>query len=334
MQPGRIAIIGDGAWATAIAQLLCARNSVTLWGRSPEYIAEMQASRRNTRYLQGHPLPEALRLTAVMPEAVDGADYIVLASPTQYARKSLERLSESGFHSRQILINLSKGIEVGTLHRISTICAEVLGSIRYAVLSGPSHAEEVVLSVPTAVVVASSDPVIAKQVQDLFMGDDFRVYRSDDVVGVELGGALKNVFAIAAGICDGMGLGDNSKAALITRGIAEMARLGTTLGGRQETFAGLSGVGDMIVTCMSRHSRNRFVGENLGKGLPLDAIVARMGTVVAEGIKTTTSAFELAKLHRVETPIINEVHAGLYEGKDCRQGLTDLMRRKAKSEND
>jgi glycerol-3-phosphate dehydrogenase (NAD(P)+) len=202
------------------------------------------------------------------------------------------------------------------------------------VLSGPSHAEEVAQRIPTAVVVASKGAEIANRVQDAFMNNRFRVYTSDDVVGVELAGALKNVFAIAAGICDGMAFGDNTKAALITRGIAEMARLGQMLGGRPETFSGLSGVGDMIVTCTSGHSRNRHVGEQLGKGLALDDVIASMGRSVAEGVSTTRSAYELARENAVETPIIREIYAGLYQGKDPREGVRDLMTRAARCERE
>ena len=218
---------------------------------------------------------------------------------------------------------------------MSELCSEVLTPQRqYTVLSGPSHAEEVSRKCPTAVVVASENTQCAKKVQQAFMNDYFRVYTSDDIIGVELGGALKNVFAIAAGIIDGMELGDNPKAALITRGIAEMARLGMALGGFYETFSGLSGIGDMIVTCTSGHSRNRHVGEELGRGKKLEQILDDMGMVVAEGVKTAKSAHNLALNIGIETPIINEIYAGLYEGKDPRIGVKDLMTRKAKKEMD
>jgi glycerol-3-phosphate dehydrogenase (NAD(P)+) len=215
---------------------------------------------------------------------------------------------------------------------MSELCEAVLGKNRYCVLSGPSHAEEVALKCPTAIVAASTDVNTAETVQKAFMNEFFRVYTATDVVGVELGGSLKNVFAIASGILDGMCLGDNSKAALMTRGIAEMARLGVALGGRTETFSGLSGIGDLIVTCISRHSRNRHVGEELGRGRKIKDVLNEMGLVVAEGVKTAESAYNLALNHNVETPIINEVYAGLYLGKDPRQGVKDLMARKARKE--
>jgi len=277
-------------------------------------------------------LPEEIQLTDSISDAVVGADLIVLASPTQFARNCMMQISEVGLKSHQIIVNVSKGIEVGTLKRLSEMCSEILGPCNYTAISGPSHAEEVVKGAPTLVVAASTNPEISKTVQTAFMNPVFRIYTTEDVTGVELGGALKNVYAIAAGISDGMGLGDNSKAALITRGIAEMAKLGVALGGQQETFSGLSGVGDMIVTCASKHSRNRYVGEQLGKGNSLDDIIQKMGMVIAEGVETSKSAYELAKKCGIEAPIINEVYAGLYEGKDSRQGLKDLMTRKARTE--
>ncbi len=329
----KIAVISDGAWATAIALLLVKnKHDIHLWGPFPEYIEEMKISRKNTRYLKGHALPDEINLTHSIDEAIIGAELVVLASPTQYARKCLQDISKIGLTTNQIVVNVSKGIEIDSLKRISQMCHEVLGKINYVVLSGPSHAEEVVKGVPTAVVAASENSDMSQKVQNTFMNPVFRVYTTEDVTGVELGGALKNVYAIAAGISDGIGLGDNTKAALITRGIAEMARLGVALGGQQETFSGLSGVGDMIVTCASSHSRNRFVGEQMGKGLNLESIKEKMGFVVAEGVETTKSAHALSKKWSIDTPIINEVYSDLYDGKDPRQGLTDLMTRKAKTE--
>ena len=327
-------VLSDGAWGTALAMTLCRNgHDVTIWGPFADYIEEMKTTRRNDRFLKGVALPDNLNLTADMPEAIAGSELLVLASPSQYARKTLTLLAESGFQRTQPIVDVAKGIELDTLKRMHEICREILGNRdRYAVLSGPSHAEEVARKVPTLVTVASKDADLAAFVQQAFMNEVFRVYTSDDVIGVELGGALKNVYAIAAGICDGMELGDNSKAALITRGIAEMSRLGTACGGKVKTFSGLSGIGDMIVTCGSKHSRNRFVGDELGKGRKLDDIIRDMGMVVAEGVKTAKSAYELAKLKGVETPIINEVYAGLYEDKDPRQGLRDLMTREAKEE--
>ncbi len=329
----KIAVVSDGAWATAIALLLVKnKHEIHLWGPFPEYIEGMKKSRKNTRYLKGHALPDDIILTHSMGEAIMNAELIVLASPTQYSRKCLQEISKIGLTTNQIVVNVSKGIEIGTLKRISQMCNEILGDINYVVLSGPSHAEEVVKGVPTAVVAASENPDLSQKVQNTFMNPVFRVYTTEDVTGVELGGSLKNVYAIAAGyqwMVWGLG---NTKAALITRGIAEMARLGVALGGQQETFSGLSGVGDMIVTCASSHSRNRFVGEQMGKGFRLESIKEKMGFVVAEGVETTKSAHALSKKWNIDTPIINEVYSDLYDNKDPRQGLTDLMTRKAKTE--
>lgn len=331
----KTAVLSDGAWGTALALTLLENgNQVTQWGPFPDYICEIRNSRKNDRFLPGITIPENLNLTENMKTAVEGAEVIVLASPSQYMRKTLEELAPL-YSKKQILVNVAKGIEMGSLKRMSELCTEVLGPDRsYTVLSGPSHAEEVSKRCPTAVVVGSEKPEDAEIIQNVFMNDNFRVYTSDDVLGIELGGALKNVFAIAAGIVDGMELGDNPKAALITRGIAEMARLGVALGGRFETFSGLSGIGDMIVTCTSGHSRNRHVGEELGRGKSIDEIQKGMGYVVAEGIKTAKSAYNLAMNAKVDTPIVNEIYSGIYLDKDPREGVKDLMSRKARKEVD
>lgn len=325
--------MSDGGWGTALA-LLLVRNghTVQLWGPFPDYIQEMYKSRENRLFLPGIPLAPELTLTADAAACASDADMIVMAAPSRFARTCFQTLQEANIPSSTPIVNVAKGIEVGSLARMSEMCAEILPKQPYAALSGPSHAEEVARQIPTAVVSASSDAALARHVQATFMNAEFRVYTSNDIVGVELGGALKNVFAIAAGICDGMQFGDNTKAALVTRGIAEMARLGMALGGNYETFSGLSGLGDMIVTCCSGHSRNRHVGEQLGQGKSLAEINAAMGKVVAEGVTTTQSAYALAQQCAIDTPIICEIHAGLYEGKDPRHGLRDLMTRAARPE--
>jgi glycerol-3-phosphate dehydrogenase (NAD(P)+) len=267
-----------------------------------------------------------------MCTAVADSELILLASPTQYTRSVLEKFKPFHNEDQHFLVNVAKGIENKTLLRVSEICAQVLGECSYVVLSGPSHAEEVVRGVPTTVTAASDDEALAVKVQDIFTSDTFRVYTSNDVLGLELGGALKNVMAIAAGIIDGMKLGDNPKAALITRGIAEMSRLGEALGGNPLTFSGLSGIGDLIVTCCSGHSRNRHVGEELGRGKKLDEILNEMGMVVAEGVKTTLSARELAQKAGIECPIINEIYAVLYENQTPQQAIKNLMSRPVKAE--
>jgi len=329
----KISVLSDGGWGTTLAMVLVDNgHSVTLWGPFPEYVEEMRRTRRNEKFLKSVTLPDALVLESDLARACDGVEIVVLAAPSQFMRGTLERLRAVPRPADLIYVNVAKGIEVDSCKRMSEIVAEVLGDVRYAILSGPSHAEEVSRKIPTVVMTASRDAAAARSVQQAFMNQYLRIYTSDDVVGAELGGSLKNVLALAAGILDGMGLGDNTKAALMTRGIVEMARLGEALGGRAETFSGLSGIGDLIVTCTSRHSRNRHVGEELGRGRKLAEIQREMGMVVAEGVKTASSAYALARKAGVDTPIVDEVHAVLYEDKDPRVAIRDLMQRDPKSE--
>ncbi len=327
----KISVISDGGWGTAIAlTLLDNKNDVTIWGMFPDYIEEMKEKRENFKFLKGITLPENLKLTADLDQAM-AADIIVLATPSQYLRNSLELIKKYDL-SNKIFIDLAKGIEVSTLKRMSEVVEEIVGEVRYVCLSGPSHAEEVAKKVPTTVVAASDDKEAALLTQQIFNNNYFRVYTGDDVIGAELGGALKNVFAIAAGAIDGLGMGDNTKAALMTRGVAELSRIGVALGGSQATFSGLSGIGDLIVTCTSTHSRNRHVGEQLGKGKKLKQIIEEMGMSVAEGVKTAKSAYEVISEKNIEAPIISEVYAVLYEDKDPRVAIRDLMNRPPKSE--
>jgi len=328
-----VTVLSDGSWGTALSMLLCRNgHNVTMWGPFPEYLDQMAASRENTKFLPGFKLHENLHIEKDMRAAVADSELILLASPTQYTRPVLEQFKAFHNKNRHFLVNVAKGIENKTLLRVSEICAEVLGECSYVVLSGPSHAEEVIRGVPTTVVAASNAEYLALKVQEVFTTATFRVYTSDDVLGLELGGALKNVMAIAAGIIDGMQLGDNPKAALITRGIAEMSRLGEALGGNPLTFSGLSGIGDLIVTCTSGHSRNRHVGEELGRGKKHDEILNEMGMVVAEGVKTTLSARELAQNAGIECPIINETYAVLYKNRTPQQAIKNLMSRPVKAE--
>ncbi len=325
-------VISDGAWGTALAlTLLQNKHQVTLWGPFADYIAEMTKTRNNSRFLPSMTLPKELNLSADMATAVKDSELIVLATPSQYLRQTLKQLKEC--YNGQLIVNVAKGIEKESLKRMSEISHEILGEdIRYCVLSGPSHAEETAKKLPTVVTIASLNETDAKIAQEAFMTDSFRVYTDVDIAGLELGGALKNVMAIAAGIADGMQLGDNPKAALITRAIVEMSRLGVALGGTEKTFTGLGGVGDLIVTCNSQHSRNRHVGEELGLGKSLDDILEAMGMVVAEGVVTTKSAYDLAKKHNIDTPIIDEVYKILYKNKPPKDALLELMTRSPKSE--
>ncbi len=328
-----ISVLGDGAWGSAIANLLDNNgHNVCLWGPFSDYIDEMIEKRANPKFLPGVKFSKKLELTSDLAEALKDSEILVLALPSHFMRGLLEKMKPLFDPKKHVLLNIAKGIENSSLKRTSEIVSEILGKSEYAVLSGPSHAEEVYKKVPTAIVVASENENVAKKIQKAFINDFFRVYCSTDIVGVELGGALKNVLAIAAGVVDGMGLGDNTKAALLTRGIAETARFAQVFGGKQETLSGLSGLGDLIVTCYSGHSRNRFVGEKLGKGFSLDQIQKELGMSVAEGVKTTKSVYNLAKQRGIEMPIVNELYAGLYDEKDPRESIRELMAREAKSE--
>lgn len=328
----QIGIIGAGGWGTALACIAADnQHNVVLWARQQSVAEEIAATRMNQLYLPGILIPPSIEVTA-NPAALESADMIILAVPTQYLREVL-RAHRFALRGR-LVVNAAKGIERGTHLRISQILREVagVGSDDYVVISGPSHAEEVVRGVPTTIVAASSSESAAEIVQHALSTPTFRIYRSLDVVGVELGGALKNVIAIAAGIIDGLAMGDNTKAALVTRGLAEMSRLGTELGANPLTFSGLSGLGDLFVTCTSRHSRNRLVGERIGRGESLAEIVASM-KMVAEGIATTISALELASDYGIEMPITEQVYKILFEGKNPHEAITELMTRQMKREH-
>lgn len=319
-------VIGNGGWGTALGMTLAGNgNNVTIWGPFEEEIQSVRSSGENTVYLPGVKIPESIQWTSD-PAGSGQADLIVVVVPSRFVRTTLETFKPH-LPQNALIVSATKGLDEKTHHRMSETAKDVLGR-SIAVLSGPSHAEEVARGVPTAVTVAGEK---AEQIQKVFTGKTFRVYTSDDVIGVELGGTLKNIIAVAAGILDGMGLGDNSKAALMTRGLAEITRLGAALGAKPETFSGLSGIGDLIVTCGSRHSRNRAVGERLGKGESLKEIMGGMKQV-AEGIWNAKTARDLAKEHNIEMPITEEVCAIVEDGKDPRQALKDLMSRDPRAE--
>jgi len=326
-----VAVIGTGGWGTALAVLLHGNgHRVTLWGRLKEEVEPIVAAGENEAFLPGVKIPRQIGLTLDAKLALRAAELVTVAVPSHGMRPICEKLRE--FLPPGVpLVSVAKGIEIETGARMSEVMTEVLRTDRIVVLSGPSHAEEAARGVPTAVVVASRQAQLAADVQRAFMSDRFRIYTHDDVVGVELGGALKNVIAIAAGVCDGIGFGDNTKAALCTRGLAEMTRLGVALGARRETFFGLSGVGDLIVTAFSRHSRNRGFGERLGRGETAREVAAST-QMIAEGVKTADAAWQLARRHGVDVPITREVYAILYEGKPPKQAVRDLMTREAKPE--
>lgn len=330
----QITVLGAGGWGTTLALLLFYNaHNVVLWSYREDYAQVMIERRENPIFLPGIPLPQELEVTSDLQYAVSDAEMIVAAIPSQHLRSVLEKLKTNDFRN-VVLVNVAKGIENNSLMTMSELMQDVLPLIKkenLAILSGPSHAEEVSRKIPTAVVAAARDLRVAKTVQQTFMTQYFRVYASEDLHGVELGGALKNVIAIGAGISDGAGFGDNTKAAIMTRGTAEISRLGILLGAQPSTFAGLSGIGDLIVTCMSHYSRNRHVGEEMGKGRKLDDILSEM-KMVAEGVATTRSAFDLARKHNVEVPIITEVYEVLFTGKNPITATQDLMTRDAKGE--
>ena len=330
----KICVIGDGVWGTALAiNALANKHHVVIWGAFPEYLNEMRKNRENRKFLPGVKLPDELEFEDDIKKALTGCRIIICATPTQFLRSVLKKMS-GNVSPDAVIVNVAKGIELDSWLKISEIIEQELGRVNYVDLSGPSHAEEVARGVPTAVTAAGENIEDAKFVQQALMNDKFRIYTSTDVTGLELGGAIKNVFAIAAGIIDGMKLGDNPKAALMARGIAEMGRLGEALGGKRATFSGLSGIGDLIVTCCSGHSRNRHVGEELGRGRKLADILSDMGMVVAEGVPTAKGIRTLARQANVDIPIIEEIYKVLYEDRSAQDAVISLMSRSARHEEE
>ncbi|GAB4256751.1 MAG: NAD(P)H-dependent glycerol-3-phosphate dehydrogenase [Deferrisomatales bacterium] len=334
MSTERVAVIGGGAWGTALADLLARHgHSVRLWVFEEELAAQMAGARENTIYLPGHRLHDGVEPSSDLAWVVRGAPVVLSVSPSQVVRQVMGRAAPH-IGPGTTVVSASKGIENGTLQLMHEVLREVLPQVpdrQIAVLSGPSFAAEVMRGIPTAVSLACPDPHVAARVQRLLSGPTFRVYTLDDLVGVELGGALKNVIALAAGISDGLGFGYNSRAALITRGLAEISRLGAALGAQPLTFLGLSGMGDLVLTCTGDLSRNRTVGLRLGRGERLEAILGSM-KAVAEGVKTCDSVVGLAERLGVEVPIAREVWSVLHQAKDPRRAVEDLMSRPAKRE--
>lgn len=324
-------IIGAGSWGTALASLWAKDGRrVSLWGNNAGRIARVQQTRENADYLPGVRLPDNISATHGLDDCAE-ADLIVFVTPSMTLREIAIRVREAGVKKSSTLLSCTKGIEHGSGRRMSEILSEVFPSNPVAVLSGPNLAAEVVCGLPTATVIGCPNENYAIDLQRSLGSEHFRIYTSNDIVSIELGGALKNVFAIAAGVSDGLGLGDNSKAALITRALAELLRLGTRMGGNERTFYGLSGVGDLIATCFSKHSRNRRVGERLGRGESLAHVQAEM-KMVAEGIPTAKSAFECARQLEVETPIIDQIYAILYQQKSLSLAMQELLGRDPKAE--
>jgi len=334
----RIAIIGGGAWGTGLAVVLGRKGShqVRVWGHEPDVCDSINQNHVNDRFLPGSRIPDSVSASNDLASVVDGAEIIVSVMPSQHCRELFVRLQHV-IPRQALVVSATKGLEEGSLLRMSEVIAGVLkrdDDLPQAIgaLSGPSFAQEVARGDPTAITIASPSPDLLRSIQKEFSDGAFRVYTNNDIVGVELGGALKNTIAIAAGICDGLGLGHNSVAALITRGLAEMTRLVVACGGRAETMAGLAGLGDLVLTCTGGLSRNRSVGVELGRGKKLPEIMTAMHGMVAEGVFTTTAAVGLARARNVEMPITEQMHAILQEGKSPREAIQELMSRSGKSE--
>jgi len=329
----RIAILGAGAWGTALAISLARRggHQLCLWAHSPEHALQLSDSGENSRYLPGYILPADVRITPALAEAIKDAEIILCVTPSQSLRSIVRQIAPH-LSPAQILLSASKGIEEKTFLRMSQVMAEYADRNTIAVIGGPSFAQEVAAALPTALSVACDDPAVGTRLQNDFSSPSLRVYRNEDIAGTELGGALKNVIAVAAGVVAGLELGHNAAAALITRGIAEISRLSIACGGRRETMAGLSGIGDLVLTCSSNISRNRTVGYELGRGRQLPEILASLNGKVAEGVLSTTAALGLAARYGVEMPITEQMAAILHRGKSPRDAIRELMTRPGRTE--
>ena len=324
----KITVLGSGGWGMALAiSAFNNRNRVTLWSPFQTEVDLLKEKRTNEKLLRGIFLPDGIEITTDI-SVVEGSALTIIATPSTVIRDIANKLSKQKDFG--IVVNVSKGIEKGSLKFLSQVIKDEIPDATVVALSGPSHAEEVARNIPTSIVAASDSLAASQVVQDIMSSDTLRVYTSGDLKGAELGGAMKNVIAIAAGFCDGLGLGDNTKAALITRGLAEMTRLGICMGAKEYTFSGLTGIGDLVVTCTSRHSRNNRFGYKVGSGFAIDAALAEVGTV--EGYYATEMIYNLGKKYNVELPIVNECYAVLYKGKDVNQSVPDLMRRPIRSE--
>ncbi len=325
-----VSVIGAGSWGTTVAALAARNTPTLLWSRRAELADQINSDHENGDYLAGFRLPAALRATADLEEAVRSADLLVMGVPSHGFRSALESVKPY-LRPWVPVVSLSKGLEVGTRLRMSQLVEEVLPGHPVGVLTGPNLAKEILAGHAAASVIAMDDDNVSRALQRLFQGDLFRVYTNEDVIGSELGGVLKNVIAIAAGMADGLGAGDNTRAAVITRGLAEMSRLGVAMGGQVQTFAGLAGMGDLVATCISPQSRNRHVGERLGQGQTIDEIIAEMN-MVAEGVKTSKVVMELADEYGIEMPIASEVRAVCHEGRPATEAYAGLLRRGSRRE--
>ncbi|MFH1198868.1 MAG: NAD(P)H-dependent glycerol-3-phosphate dehydrogenase [Candidatus Omnitrophota bacterium] len=332
MKKFNIAVLGDGGWGTTLSIILSQKGfKVTLWGAFADYSNYLNKKRINTKFLSGIKIPPSIEIVSDLEKALCGKGLIIFAIPSQHLRGVLNKIKKINYNRKALYVSVTKGIEIGTLQRMSEVIHNELGNIKLAVLSGPTIAHEVALGVPTTAVVAAHDEKIRKIAQSVFMTDKFRIYTNPDVTGVELGGSLKNVIAIACGACDGLGFGTNTKAAILSRGLAEIARLGAAMGANISTFSGLSGLGDLVTTCVSPFSRNRSFGEAIGRGKTLKQAKAHT-QMVAEGVPTAKSAYDLSRKYKVDMPITKEVYAVLYKNKSPLKAVRDLMARQKKEE--
>ncbi|MGA2774700.1 MAG: NAD(P)H-dependent glycerol-3-phosphate dehydrogenase [Candidatus Omnitrophota bacterium] len=328
----RISIIGDGGWGTTLAIALSKKGyNVTVWGAFPDYCTYVATNRINPKFLPGIRIPKDIGITHNLRNVLPGRELIILAVPSQHMREVLRKVKNAPYPKDTVYLSVTKGIEIGTLKRMSEVIKSELGPVKLGVLSGPTIAHEVAKGIPTTAVVSSYDAKIRTYLQNIFMTDKFRIYTNADVIGVELGGSLKNVIAIACGISDGLGFGTNTKAGILSRGLAEISRLGRAMGANASTFSGLSGLGDLVTTCISTYSRNRFVGQRLGKGKTLKQIESHM-QMVAEGVPTTKSAYALSRKYKVDMPITMEIYHVLYNNKSPLKAVRDLMTREKKDE--
>ncbi len=326
-----VSILGDGSWGTTLAVYLDRKGyTVTLWSAFEENAREINQARMNTKFLPGIMIPASIVVTADIEQAIASSSLIVLAVPSQYLSSVLKGFPASACANKTYL-SVIKGIDTQNLLRMSQVITQHLGHVDLAVLSGPTIAREVAEGLPTTAVIASKQIRTAKELQKIFHSENFRIYTNNDVIGLEIGGSLKNIIAIACGVCDGLGFGTNTLAAILTRGLVEMARLGKAMGAKQKTFSGLTGLGDLVTTCVSPQSRNRFVGRELGKGKSIQQILSSMN-MVAEGVETVKAVHKLRQKLDVSMPISEEVYKIIYEGKDPRKAVNDLMTRKLKAE--
>ncbi|VAX37929.1 Glycerol-3-phosphate dehydrogenase [NAD(P)+] [hydrothermal vent metagenome] len=328
-----ISVIGDGGWGSTLAIHLVKNSyAVKLWGPFPEYVRKMKKNRYNPKFLPGIQFPKTLTLEEDLKTAITESELIVFAIPSQYTPGVLKHIKKLKLNlSDKIFLSVTKGIDNDTLLRMSELIYKGLGKINLAVLSGPTIASEVAKGIPSTAVIASDQRAIAQKIQKVFNSETFRIYTNTDIIGTELGGSIKNIIALACGVCDGLGFGSNTKAALLTRGLAEMTRLGKAMGGKSKTFSGLTGLGDLVTTCFSPKSRNRTVGEQLGKGKSIKTIMASM-EMVAEGVETVKAAYKLSQKLNVPMPITTEIYKIIYNNKKPAQAVADLMKREMKAE--